>query len=915
MTSTAKPPPKPARPPIKNWKGELPIEPTPPVRAKGEKGTIGTNIRLKANYYEVQVQDWNKKLVHYDVVIKQPGKEETDLTISKTKKLEIFEAFKNKNPEFFSRYKIGYDGMKSAVSVGVIPQLKDGAVYKVSLATGGRKPLNYQVIFKVVNKRSLSELNTFLQSSQHGVRKDAPATVFQLIEIMFRYTPLAEFISVGQNSFFSKDNRDPFSEVTSISGDKIAQRGFFASLRPAAWKNASLLLNVDVAHVTFYKEQSLLCFMKENEVISSEDYRNENLNRTLGEKQRKWLLTKLKGLKVRVSHSLFPRNYKVIDVMEVGANRQMFKEDDGSLKSVENYFKEKYPSKRLHYPKLNVIRAAPDSKTVYLPIEFCDIAKGQKVKRQRVSPKELSNFISFTARPPQKRLNSINEIPRNKKLTENELMKDLGFSFSDKPIELTGRVLPAPRLQLNASSVVVPVQGQWNIKDKKFFQSKNIEFWAVLNYSDRLTEYLMSEFVKQIISTGSNTWNKSNIHCLRTVKIFLLTWINVYPGKEGYSNSPRTSAPWATGSHSLAVDAQSEYASSPKRDTQSAAFDQFRKEIMSNIKDALAKNSTPVKKYGDRMIHVPTQCVLSENVSKPKPATIGNLLFKMNAKMGGINNTLPRQGSRFILDRPVMIMGADVNHAPASDKSGTPSIAAVVGSLDKFASRYAVEVCPQTSRKEMIENMKEMTKSLLKSFFYATRFKPERIIMYRDGVSESQFLEVLAYELRAMREACTALEEGYEPGITFIVVQKRHHTRFFPVNEREGVGRCKNVPPGTVVDTEVTHPTDIDFFLCSHEGIQGTSKPTHYRILWDDNDLSLNQLETFSYAMCHLYARCARSVSIPTPAYYAHWAAYRGKTHLHDLCQEGNKTPSERELLEAVKMDMNNEINRKMYFL
>ena len=41
----------------------------------------------------------------------------------------------------------------------------------------------------------------------------------------------------------------------------------------------------------------------------------------------------------------------------------------------------------------------------------------------------------------------------------------------------------------------------------------------------------------------------------------------------------------------------------------------------------------------------------------------------------------------------------------------------------------------------------------------------------------SQFLTVLAEELVAMRAACTELEEGYKPQITFVVVQKRHHTR------------------------------------------------------------------------------------------------------------------------------------------
>lgn len=30
----------------------------------------------------------------------------------------------------------------------------------------------------------------------------------------------------------------------------------------------------------------------------------------------------------------------------------------------------------------------------------------------------------------------------------------------------------------------------------------------------------------------------------------------------------------------------------------------------------------------------------------------------------------------------------------------------------------------------------------------------------------------------------------------------------------------KNVKPGTVVDTEITHKREFDFYLCSQEGIQ-----------------------------------------------------------------------------------------------
>ena len=38
-------------------------------------------------------------------------------------------------------------------------------------------------------------------------------------------------------------------------------------------------------------------------------------------------------------------------------------------------------------------------------------------------------------------------------------------------------------------------------------------------------------------------------------------------------------------------------------------------------------------------------------------------------------------------------------------------------------------------------------------------------------------------ELMAIRAACKELEESYEPRITYIVIQKRHHTRFFPMDQ------------------------------------------------------------------------------------------------------------------------------------
>ncbi len=42
----------------------------------------------------------------------------------------------------------------------------------------------------------------------------------------------------------------------------------------------------------------------------------------------------------------------------------------------------------------------------------------------------------------------------------------------------------------------------------------------------------------------------------------------------------------------------------------------------------------------------------------------------------------------------------------------------------------------------------------------------------------------------------------------------------------------------------------------------------------------LAEIELLTFWMTHLYCRCTRSVSYATPAYYAHWAARRGKVLL-----------------------------------
>lgn len=76
------------------------------------------------------------------------------------------------------------------------------------------------------------------------------------------------------------------------------------------------------------------------------------------------------------------------------------------------------------------------------------------------------------------------------------------------------------------------------------------------------------------------------------------------------------------------------------------------------------------------------------------------------------------------------------------------------------------------------------------------------------------------------------------------------------------------------------HRCSVDFLfpLCH----QGTSRPSHYYVLWDDNRFTADELQILTYQLCHTYVRCTRSVSIPAPAYYARLVAFRARYHLVD---------------------------------
>ncbi|CAN6471914.1 unnamed protein product [Victoria cruziana] len=247
--------------------------------------------------------------------------------------------------------------------------------------------------------------------------------------------------------------------------------------------------------------------------------------------------------------------------------------------------------------------------------------------------------------------------------------------------------------------------------------------------------------------------------------------------------------------------------------------------------------------------------------------------------LGGINSLLSieRTPSIPILSTsPTIIFGLDVSHG-SPGHCDMPSIAAVVSSREwPLISKYRAAVRTQLPKVEIIDSLFKLSEDgktdlgiineLLKDFYWSCNRKPEKIILFRDGVSDSQFNQVLNIELEQIIRACDFLESGYRPKITLIVAQKNHHTKLF----QDGP---LSVPPGTVVDTRICHPRNFDFYLCSHAGMIGTTRPTHYHILMDEIGFCADDLQMLVHSFSYVYQRSTTVISIVAPISYAHLAA------------------------------------------
>uniref|UniRef100_M4BSN4 Uncharacterized protein n=1 Tax=Hyaloperonospora arabidopsidis (strain Emoy2) TaxID=559515 RepID=M4BSN4_HYAAE len=670
-----------------------------------------------------------------------------------------------------------------------------------------------------------------------------PYDALQALDVAMRHSAAQRFTVVGRNLFNA-------AGATSLGEGAELWFGYFQSLR--ATQNR-LVVNLDLAATAFVEAMDVTSYLSETLAL-------RQLPTTLAKHQHAAFSKAMRGVKVNVTHRPgVKRSYRVNGLSRDAADRTFFETDDGQRLSIAQYFEQTYKL-RLRYPKLPCLHVGAPQKKNYLPMEVCHILAGQKCPR-KPTDKQVANMIRFTCTPPDKRKRAIEQKLREAGFSTDPTLRAFGLQVDPNMVETTGRQLPPPTIEYSGGARENPRDGAWNMRGKRFNTPAQCKSWAVISMCDprRCSLGDIQKFFKAVIAQ----MGQLGMRCPPALPP-ILWWML----KQRREDAVR-------GMFQAAVKAATQtFKTAPQIVW-----------MINPVSDAHAYGELKLMSDTEAGVGIVSQCMLSKHIPKCSPQYIANILMKVNTKLGGLNGVISGSLPRVSASRTI-IFGADVTHPSPMDKT-RPSIAAVTASMDTHFVRHASAIRAQGHRVEQIENLKDMTMELLKQFYRQTHGKPDRIVFYRDGVSEGQFHMVLNHEVTAIREACQALEVGYMPPITFVIVQKRHNTRLFPGDSKDA-DRSGNVKAGTVVETGICHPIENDFYLMSHAGLQGTSRPTHYHVLLNEIGFTADELQTLTYKLCYTFARCTRSVSMVPSAYYSHLVAFRARFFLVDSSDSGS---------------------------
>ncbi|XP_031265880.1 protein argonaute 4A-like [Pistacia vera] len=812
-------------------------------------GKAGKEIDLLANHFKVYVSKTNDDYFHYNVALFYEDGHPVD---GKDIGRRVIDKVQATYASDLGGKRFAYDGEKSLFTIGSLPSIKfeftvvmeDTSLNRIgghdhdgSPEASDRKRMKRPYRSKTI-KAEISFAAKIPVQSIANVLRGQQSEHFQeavrVLDIILRQNAANQGCLLVRQSFF---HNNPGNFVD-LGGGVLGCRGFHSSIRAT---QRGLTLNMDVSTTMIVKPGPVVDFLLTNQNVKDPHQVDWNKAKRM-----------LKNLRIKTNHSNI--EYKITGLSDLPCGQQTFDlkqkgggQEGNEVQSVEITVFDYFVNHRgisLHYSaEFPCINVGKPKRPSYLPLELCTLVSLQRYTKA-LTNQQRATLVEKSRQKPTERMDILRDALRTNNYNADPLLRSFAISIDNQFTEVRGRVLPTPSLKVGNNKDFYPRNGRWNFNDKKLVNPVTIQTWAIVNFSAR--------------------YDRRNL-CNTLLRCAEMKGINLNSTFEVFEEICQVSREPA----SYRVDKMIEMAKSKL-----LAPPQLLLCILPERKNSEIYG--PWKRKCLVELGVPTQCIAPIKINDQY---ITNVLLKINAKLGGMNSSLKMENSTFfplVPKIPTMILGMDVSHG-SPGRSDVPSIAAVVSSRNwPSVSHYRASVRTQSPKAEMIANLfnpvsdtkdNGIISELLDDFYNSSGKKPDQIIIFRDGVSESQFNQVLNMELQQIIEACKFKDVNWSPRFMVIIAQKNHHTKFFQRNSPQ------NVPPGTVVDNSICHPRNYDFYLCAHAGMIGTTRPVHYHVLHDELGFSADELQELVHSLSYVYQRSTTAVSLVAPVCYAHLAA------------------------------------------
>ena len=407
------------------------------------------------------------------------------------------------------------------------------------------------------------------------------------------------------------------------------------------------------------------------------------------------------------------------------------------------------------------------------------------------------------------------------------------IDISPQPISLIGRVLPAGKISMGdqSSFKINEATGNFDrdIQQKMFFQPK-IDKWGIffIESDKQLVERSLVTNLVQVVKTfqfacekpalfavSSDRWQDWDRVLRTTLNPTVKFIICVLPGSRGKSR----------------------------------LYDDLKRLTFSTFP-------------------VPNQVILNATLKKEKGlrSVINKVIIQINAKVGGIPWTLdalPFKGE------VCMVVGIDM-----FKKQGSFSVLGYCATMDSTFGKYGSFPKVVNRPGDELAKIKECTEQALDQFRVDNKIYPSMVVIFRDGVSDSQRLSILVEETATVKQAFSSIRASNpafkDPKLIYLLVNKRTNARFY----QENSGSVVNPPLGTLIDTKVVEKNAYEFYVLPAKANQGSMTPTHFYVIYDDSGHPCDEIQNMSYRMCYSYYNWSGSIRVPAPCQYAHKLAY-----------------------------------------